>query len=934
MNVKRVFVLSAMALIITLGILHFQSGDNGGVHSPTYIKIKKPTQKAAIGNADDPNSRTGFEFLKIRDPKTNVVPQNIREKELQFAETLPVRGEGEPLWAKRVGNRLLKITAAQWSLRGPKNAGGRTRALGIDVTNENVILAGGVSGGIWRSEDGGSTWTKTTASDQLHSISCLVQDTRTGKTNIWYAGTGEYRGNSASGYGAPYRGDGIYKSTDGGASWTLLASTATNKPQSFDNFFDYVWNIVVDVSNTQQDEVYAATYSAIFRSTDGGQNWQFVLGPSDNDYSAYVDVAITSTGVLYATLSSDGSKKGIWRSVDGVNWVNITPGGFPSTYRRIVIGIAPSNENIVYFLGETPGAGTNDHSLWKYEYVSGDGSGSGGNWTNLSGNIPVNNSNQVGNYDSQSSYDMLIKVKPDDENTVIIGGTNLYISTDGFSTTNWKWIGGYTTTGGYGWYPGHHPDQHALVFYPSDPKKALSGHDGGVSRTSNITAALVSWESLNRGYYTTQFYAVAVDTAVTDDPTIIGGMQDNGTWLTFSSNVNTDWIRELGGDGGFCAITKNGGYYYMSWQNGTIFRVNLDGDGNWTNWAQVDPAGRNNHFFINPFTLDAVNQKIMYYGGDDAVWRNSDLTAIPAQNQTSTSVNWTKLTATQISSGQISALRSAMDRTLYYGTSAGQVFRLDNAHTSTGNPVNITGSGFPSNAYVSSIAVNPNNSDEVVVVFSNYNVISVWYSANRGASWSNISGNLEENPDGSGSGPSVRWVEIIPLSNKTVYMVGTSTGVYSTSEINGTGTVWVQEAPSVIGNVVVDMLASRPKEGLVVAGTHGTGAYSTVLDETVGIADEPAVVQEFRLEQNYPNPFNPSTTIRYQLPEAAEVELNVYDASGRKVVTLARGYQIAGTHSVQWNGRDRFGRLVASGVYLYELKAGSFRDVKRMTFVR
>ncbi len=934
MNRKHVWRMGAIFLFLALWLgIEFWRGMPSGEAS-AFIKPKKPTQKAAIGSPDDPNSRLGYELLMLRDPKTGIIPENMRVKELQFAEQLPVRGEGQPLLAKAENGRLLKITATQWSLRGPKNIGGRTRALGIDVTNENIIIAGGVSGGLWRSTDGGTTWTKTTAPSQLHSVTCLVQDTRTGKTNIWYAGTGEFRGNSASGYGAPFRGDGIYKSTDGGQSWNLLPATATNRPQSFDNFFDYVWNVVVDVSNANEDEVYAATYSAIFRSVDGGQNWQFVLGPSDNDYSAYTDVAITSTGVLYATLSSDGSKRGIFRSTDGVNWVNITPGGFPSSYRRIVIGIAPSNENIVYFLGETPGAGTNDHSLWKYEYISGDGTGAGGSWTNLSGNIPVNTSNSVGTYDSQSSYDMLIKVKPDDPNTVIIGGTNLYISTDGFSTTNWKWIGGYTTTGGYGWYPGHHPDQHALVFYPSNPKKAISGHDGGISVTNDITAALVSWTSLNRGYYTTQFYAIALDTATTDDPTLIGGMQDNGTWVTFSNNANTDWVRELGGDGGYCAITQNRGYYYMSWQNGTIFRVNLDNDGNWTNWAQVDPAGRNNQFFINPFTLDAVNQNIMYYGGDNALWRNSDLSSIPAQNQNPTSVNWTKLTTTQLSSGQISALRSASDRTLYYGTSSGQVFRLDNAHTGTPSPVEITGSAFPSGAFVSSIAVNPKSSDEVIVAFSNYNVISLWRSTNRGSTWENISGNLEENPDGSGSGPSVRWVEIIPLSSGRVYMVGTSTGVYSTTQLNGSSTVWTQEAPSTIGNVVVAMLATRPKEGLVVAATHGTGVYSAQLDATVGIETPTPIVQEFRLEQNYPNPFNPSTVIRYHLPEATEVELTVYNATGQKVVTLSRGYQPAGTYEVIWNGQDRLGRLVSSGIYFYELTAGSFRDVKRMTFLR
>ena len=132
--------------------------------------------------------------------------------------------------------------------RGPYNVGGRTRALAIDVTDENIILAGGVSGGVWRSTDGGSSWTKTTGSSYLHSVTSLSQDTRSGQESTWYYVTGELIGNSASEGGASYAGNGVYKSTDGGLNWTLLTSTSSSITE-FDSYFDYNWRVAVNPTN-------------------------------------------------------------------------------------------------------------------------------------------------------------------------------------------------------------------------------------------------------------------------------------------------------------------------------------------------------------------------------------------------------------------------------------------------------------------------------------------------------------------------------------------------------------------------------------------------------------------------------------------------------------------------------------------------------------
>ncbi|MBE0559173.1 MAG: flagellar basal body rod modification protein, partial [Proteobacteria bacterium] len=349
-------------------------------------------------------------------------------------------------------------------------------------------------------------------------------------------------------------------------------------------------------------------------------------------YSPYVDVAVTSSGVVYGALSSSGAQPGVWRSTDGVSWTDITPGGFPATYNRIVLSVAPSNENVVYFLLQQPdttttGSQVRGHQLWKYTHTA-----MGGIWENRGGNLPLE-AGLSGNarFDSQGGYDLWLQVKPDDENFLIVGGTNLYRSTDAFATTsNWLRIGGYANPTTYANYTNQHADQHSGAFKTGSSLIYFSGHDGGLSRTSNIAAIPVNWTTMNNGYQTSQFYTVAVDHASSGDPEVLGGTQDNGTWWTSSSSGSASWIDAFSGDGAFCAIANGSSYYYLSSQNGNMYRVQWNSSGVWTNWANIQPTGGGNYLFINPFTLDPNNTNMMYLAGGDRVWRNTDLTAVPA----------------------------------------------------------------------------------------------------------------------------------------------------------------------------------------------------------------------------------------------------------------------------------------------------------------
>ena len=176
------------------------------INEHTYKKLTAPRvnhvrmakkadkRKGIIRVKDAPHERLLFEKLILQDPKTNQIPSNVRKRELHF-------------WSKN-RNQFTSRTKSQnidWKQTGPYNVGGRTRALAIDVTNDNIILAGGVTGGMWRSEDGGASWTKTTSTTEHQSVTAVAQDPRNGFTNIWYYATGELYG-SASAMGAFYAG--------------------------------------------------------------------------------------------------------------------------------------------------------------------------------------------------------------------------------------------------------------------------------------------------------------------------------------------------------------------------------------------------------------------------------------------------------------------------------------------------------------------------------------------------------------------------------------------------------------------------------------------------------------------------------------------------------------------------------------------------------
>ncbi len=881
-----------------------------------------------LGESDDedefenPNERIEQEFQMLRDPVTNRIPSNIRAKELEWASRQPKID-------------LTTMDNSNLTERGPDNRGGRTRALGIDVRSASAaattIIAGGVSGGIFKSTNNGTNWVNTFGTSQLRSVTCLAQDFRTAKEDTWYAGSGERFGNSAGLGGASFLGDGIYKSVDNGSSWSLLSSTSVFTPQSFTNEFNFIFNVAIDPSTNTQDIVYAAACDVIKKSTNGGTNWTTVIGNlADNSAT---DVLVTSRGIVFATFSSTNSDtaKGIYRSADkGVTWTKINPSFMPANYTRLVLASYPNPNQVrttgipvdtitrralIYVYGQTPGSGkvgdpTNANewvSLWKYN-------DSTHVWTDLSSNLP-NALAPVQGLNTQDSYNLKVAVGSKDSNLVFVAATNLYRSTDGFATLVGAsgWCGGYATSNNVSQYPNHHPDNHSFVFHPVSDSLAYSGNDGGISYTSNTYnttggATPVIWSSLNNGYNVTQLYSVGIAPEAGSN-LIIGGAQDNGTQV-FNAVGYPFWqTSPEGGDGTYAVVAPVADYtMYYATQNGRIRSWQRD-----LNFIQLfTPGASLNQLFVNPFDLDPTNSQYLYYGGGSSstttgIWRNDNVKTF---NPAST---WTYLSSSQLSLGagiSVSAIgisTASSANVVYYGTNTGQVRRIDNANTgSTPTVTNITSGSFPA-AYVSSISVDNNNSANVLLTFSNYNVNRVWYSTNSGSSWTNVSSNLN-----TASGPSIRSCAIVH-TDILMYFIGTSTGLYYATNFGGASD-WIQVGFS-DNNVVVSALKYRQADSILAFATHGRGIFTLR-------AQNPLVPVELSNFNSQINGNNVSLTWKteYEVNNSGFDVERKYESEDWKKVSFVSGNGSSNTpHTYSYNDNN-----LKSGRYNYRLKQIDF----------
>jgi hypothetical protein len=546
-----------------------------------------------------------------------------------------------------------------------------------------------------------------------------------------------------------------------------------------------------------------------------------------------------------------------------------------------------------------------------------------------------------GYFNTQGDYDMCIAVHPTDSNTVFLGGTSVYRSTNGWSLPNaYKWVGGYqcdqADPKNYVW-PNHHPDQHWLEFANGDPSRIYSTNDGGVHVGLDPMADSIPWVVLNDGYYTSQFYTVAIEEGIATSPFIIGGMQDNGSYLCTSTDASQPWATVHGSDGAYCAIAEGRPFMLMSGQQGKLYKKTIEDDGSISAFERIDPISNPpsdslGYNFINQFVLDPLTNNKLYWLKANKLYRNNDLAGIPLTGNYyhRISTNWEQLTEVT-GSQRLSTLDISLadPNALLYGTTSGRIYRVDSLYTAPSRSL-LASTEFPFNSYVSSLAPNDYNASEWMATFCNYGVRSVFHTVDSGATWMSVSGNIEQNPDGSGNGPAVYWGLIYPTYDGTNnrYFIGTSTGLYSTAVLDGDNTIWEQEGAELIGNVPINMICARGSDGLVVVGTHGSGVFTGHLPAApIGVTEVP---EHLAMGNAWPNPASDVVNLDLYVRESAAVDVQVYDLNGRCVFQRALGLHASGNSRFTWNLRDARGQRVPQGTYVLSMSAGGVSRAARL----
>ncbi|MBL8330196.1 MAG: hypothetical protein JNJ71_15260 [Rubrivivax sp.] len=727
------------------------------------------------------------------------------------------------------GNTRVDVAAAApggalgtWQNLGPSNQGGRTRQLLVDPTNPSILYAAAVGGGVWKSVNAGNSWTPLT--DLLLpniAVASLAMDPK--NPQVLYAGTGEGFFN-----GDAIRGMGIFKTTDGGASWSALSATTPATGPAIGDF-SYVNQIVVSPRDSRR--LYAATRTGLFRSNDGGASWTRLIDGST--VRGCMDIAVQAKralGFVFATCGTFAQST-IYRALDSGS------SSFASVYTeagmgRTSLAIAPSNENVIYALA------ANASSSGMHAVFRSTTGGASGSWTARVRSSDPNKLNRLqltnpvyaypecvgslaANF-NQGWYDNVIAVDPLDSNRVWTGGIDLMRSDDGGA--NWGIASYWWFNQGDANYA--HADQHAIRFHPgyngTTNKIMYVANDGGIFRTDDARAnvgttvtnvcgfptnGMVSWTELNTGYTTTQYYHGAV---WPDGQTFMGGMQDNGTWRgTTATTVGT---KLLGGDGGYVSVDTKGDAnpandVLFSGYTGLSLQRSINGGGSFSG-ATSGIAGDSGFAFIAPHEMNAGNRQRMFTGGW-YIWRTV--------NQAS---SWARASEVTDGQGSVSAIASSplnANRVLV-GMTDGYIHYSSSALTTTS--ATIWASARPVQAFVSSMAFDPNNEQVAYVAYSFFPTLgqaTVLKTSDGGATWSLLPGT------GANVLPAVPATAIVvdPSDSQRIY-VGTDIGVYTT--VDG-GQNWYREVTS-FGHVSIDALAinaTDPK--YLYAFTHGRGAW-------------------------------------------------------------------------------------------------------------
>ncbi len=660
---------------------------------------------------------------------------------------------------------------------GPGNVGGRLRGILINPTNPNLMWVGSTSGGIWKTTNGGTSWSPVNDFLPALAIGCMAMDPV--NPNVMYAGTGEgfFETEEGSSNTAAIRGAGIFMSTDGGNTWNQLGSTSGSD-------WYFVNRIAIDPTNTQI--ILAATSSGLFRTTNGGLTWTktssalgYDMQISPNDHNMVVAGIHGDPGCLY---SSDNGQT--WTNSSGI-----------SNSHRTELRWAKSSPGTVYASVSDLGGSLNNNpmKIWR-------STDNGHTWV-------VRTASSVTTY---SAYNNVLWVDPTNSNTLIAGAVNLYRSTDGGATL----ASTFTAV---------HSDHHVIAEQPGFNGTTVTGlffgGDGGIYKTTNAYGSTVT--NLNNSLGVTQMYGAAMHPTVN---VMIAGAQDNGT-NRFSGNV-LSWTKNvIGGDGGFCASDPtDSNYFYGESQYLGLGRSSNGGTSYTGITGGITEAGSMTLCNFMPFFMLDPNTPNRMYACCRSFWRTNNVKSSPP--------TWTAIKGPIGSNdgdegglGQshfapnspynisTCAVAEGHPEVVYVGYNNGQVWKSSDATNTTPTWTRVD-NGMPGR-WVGRICIDRNDPNRVYVAYMGWSDGNLWRTTDGGATWTDI------------AGIAPRRLPNVPISALALdrfrpgrLYAGTDLGIFSSAD---DGQTWStsNEGPA---NVPIDELVWRNDTTLIVA-TYGRGVY-------------------------------------------------------------------------------------------------------------
>ena len=634
------------------------------------------------------------------------------------------------------------MAAGDWSYVGPANGvpnnggAGRLNFVTFHPNNNNIIYVGAPAGGLWKSTDGGQTWSTNTDELSVIGMSDLAIDPS--NTQIMYLATGDRDANDTYSVG-------VLKSTDGGLTWqptSLLWTIPQNRTVS---------KILIDPSNT--NTIIAATSFGIYRSLDAGNNW--VLEKS----GTFKDMKFKpgDPNTVYATGT------GFFRSTDnGDTWTQISS-GFTSnvSFSRMALAVTPADPTYVYVLAS--GADYGHEGIYR-------STNSGASFTQRSNSPNILGWSTSGNdQGGQGWYDLTIACSPTNKDFIVTGGVNIWKSTNGGSSMQLMahWYGG-------GGAPYVHADIHMLDFFPGSGTTIFAACDGGLFKTSNSGS---SWTDLSdsqsgQGLHIGQMYRLGVSNAASNPNLTITGWQDNGTSVHNSATGSANYV--LGGDGMECIIDhSNPNIMYGELYYGDISR-STNGGASFSNIVSSGGTGVDEDGdWVTPYIMHpTVNTTLLV--GKSTLYRS-----------TNSGNTWTTLTIPNLGSNITNIAYAPSNPSYIYAVSAGQISYSTNGGSSFST---INGPG----GTISYIAVDRNNPQKIYVTISGYAANNkVYVSNNSGSTWTNISFNLPNVP--------ANCIAMHPGTTNGGIYVGTDIGVfYYDNTLNNNYVMYSSGLPNVI----------------------------------------------------------------------------------------------------------------------------------------